>query len=90
MVSEICKELDGSFCLATGSKYINIYNNGKTRIGDTSLQGTAVKITISTNKILNSQAIISKIAKQGEEQAKAIRYAFKEASIPSKGLMIDL
>jgi hypothetical protein len=90
MASEICKELDGSFCLATGSKYIYIYNNGKTRISDTSLQGTAVKITISTNEIFNSQAIISKIAKQGEEQAKAIRFAFKEASVPSKGLIIGL
>jgi len=90
MASEICKELGGSFCLATGNKYINIHSDGKTRIGDTDFRGTAVKIAISTSEISNSQAIISKIAKHGEEQAKTIRNAFKKASLPSKGLITDL
>lgn len=90
MVSEICKELEGSFCLATGNKYIYSSNDGGLRIGNTAFQGTAVKITISTSKISNSKAIIAKIAKQGEVQASTIRNAFKTASIPSKRLIIDL
>ena len=90
MVSEICRELAGSFCLASSSKYINSYSDGKIRIGDTAFQGTAVKITINTSQISNSKAIIEKIAKQGEEQAKTIRNAFKKASMPSRGLINDL
>lgn len=90
MVGEICKELKGSFCLATSSKYIYINDNGKTHVGDTAFNGTAVKITISTSQIQNSKDIIGKIAKQGEEQAKTIRNAFKKASIPSKGFINDL
>lgn len=90
MVSEICKELQGSFVLVSGSKYIKINQDGKMKLGDTLLKGTAVKITISTNKILESKQIIRKIAKQGEEQAKLIRNAFKKASEPSKGIINEL
>lgn len=88
MVSEICKELDGSFCLASGNKYLKIKSNGKIKVGDTNYAGTAVRITISTLKLSTSKAIIQRIAEQGEEQAKAIRNAFKKASMPSKGLLI--
>lgn len=90
MVSQICKELQGSFCLATGNKYINMYSDGRSKVGDTSFQGTAIKITFSTKNLLSSKDIIAKMAKQGEEQAKTIRNAFKKASLPSKGLIEDL
>ena len=90
MVSQICKELHGSFCLASGNKYINIYHDGQSKVGDTNFQGTAVKITFSTENLSSSKEIIAKIAKQGEEQAKTIRNAFKQASLPSKGLIENL
>ncbi|URN84963.1 ATP-binding protein [Acetobacterium wieringae] len=90
MVSEICKELQGSFCLASGEKYLNINCDGSTSIGNTAFKGTAVKITVSTNALQRSQDIINKIAKQGEGQARTIRNAFKKASMPSKGLIENL
>lgn len=90
MVSEICKELHGSFCLASGTKYININSDGTTNIGDTFFKGTAIKMTISTKSLINSKAIIKKISNQGEAQAKTIRNAFKKASMPSKGLMDNI
>lgn len=89
MVSEICKKLQGSFCLASGEKYIYLKSNG-VRLGNTSFKGTAVKITISTKNLRYSQEIITNIAKQGQEQAKTVRNAFKTASIPSKGLMDNI
>ncbi|CEO06592.1 Signal transduction histidine kinase [[Clostridium] sordellii] len=90
MVSEICKELEGSFILASGEKYVKIGKDGNIKFGDTSIQGTAVKITISTNRIVESEKIIRRIAKKGEEQAKHIRNAFKTASSPSKGIINKL
>lgn len=87
MVSEICKELQGSFCLASGEKFINISHSGKHIIGDTSFRGTAVKISISTQNLGRSQDIIKRISSQGEAEAKTIRNAFKKASGPSKELM---
>jgi len=90
MVSEICKELQGSFCLASGTKFINIYSDETKNIGDTFLKGTAIKMTISTNCLKNSQDIIKKISNQGEIQARTIRNAFKKASVPSKGLMDNI
>lgn len=90
MASEICKELDGSFCLASGKKFIDINSDGTTEIGDTFFNGTAIKMTISTNSLQRSQDIIKKISNQGELQARAIRNAFKKASKPSKGLMDNI
>ncbi len=88
MASEICKDLEGSFCLASGNKFLEIKSDGTIDVGDTNYVGTAVRITISTLKLSTSKAIIQKIAEQGEEQAKMIRNAFKKASMPSKGLII--
>lgn len=90
MISEICKELQGSFVLASGNKYIKIDQYGEMRVGDILFQGTAVKVTILTNKILKSKEIIRKIAAQGEQQAKFIRNAFKKASKPSREIITEL
>lgn len=87
MVSQICKELKGTFCLASGENYIWLQHDKEIRMGKTHFQGTAVKISISTRELKNSQSIINKIAQQGENQARTIRNAFKKASIPSKGLI---
>ena len=87
MASEICKRLDGSFCIASGGKYLRADSDNGVIIRDTYISGTAVKITISTSGLENSKAIISEMATRGELQAKAIRNAFKNASTPSKGLI---
>lgn len=87
MVSQICKELNGSFGLASGKKYISIDNSGTINVKDTHFMGTAVEIKISTNDIGNCKKLISKIANRGETEAKTIRNAFKKASTPSKGLL---
>lgn len=87
MVSKICEELEGSFVLASGNKYIKIKKDGEIKLGETIFKGTAVKVTIQTNKISNSRQMINKIAMQGEKQAKLIRNAFKEASKLSRGII---
>lgn len=86
MVSEICKYLKGNFCLISYGDYILIDNN-KEEIGTTSFKGTAIRIKVPCNEVVNAQHIISKIASEGEKQSKTLRDAFKNASIPSKGLI---
>lgn len=85
-VSEICKHLNGSFCLVSYGSYILIDNHG-INTGSTYFKGTAIRIRVPCDKISNAHDIISMIASRGEEQSKNIRNAFKKASSPSKGLI---
>lgn len=89
MVNEICKYLNGSFCIISYGNYMLIDNHG-IKIGDTLFEGTAIRMRVPSKRIANAQSIISQIAKQGECEAKTIRNAFKIASTPSKGLMANL
>lgn len=89
MVNEICKHLNGSFCIISYGNYMLIDNHG-IKSGKTSFEGTAIRMRVPSKKIANAQAIISQIASQGEAEAKTIRNAFKTASTPSKGLMEEL
>lgn len=91
VASELCKRLNGGFCLATGSKYIMHLNPvaDAYMVQDTCFNGTAVKMEISTANISNSREIINQIVQEGEVQARTIRNAFKNASKPSKGLISD-
>ncbi|MEA4973666.1 MAG: ATP-binding protein [Candidatus Metalachnospira sp.] len=86
MVSEICKNLNGSFCIISYDNYLLIDNHGVNE-GKTSFHGTAIRIRVPSDRIKNAQEIISTIAQQGEAEAKTIRNAFKKASTPTKGLM---
>lgn len=86
VVSEICKKLNGEFCLASYEDYMIINNKGQS-FGKTSFNGTAIRIQLSPSRIDNAQEFISSISVQGEKEAKSIRNAFKKASMPSKGLM---
>lgn len=88
MVNEICKHLNGSFCIISYGNYMLIDNHG-IRYGETNFKGTAIRMRVPSKKITNAQQIISKIATQGEMKARTIRNAFKNASTPSKGLMSD-
>lgn len=89
IVSELCKLLNGSFCLASGNKYLHINARGNVVLGNTWICGSAVKITVSTKNLSNSRKIIQQLSKQGEESAKNTRNAFKSASKPSKGLILE-
>ena len=86
MVSEICKEMKGSFCLASGQKYIEVAQDGTISAGDTSIKGTAVRVAFSTDSLGKSHDIIDRILHRGEDEAKTVRNAFKIASQPSRGL----
>lgn len=89
MASEICKRLQGSFCIASGHSVLKISDNEMVS-GKTYVKGTAIKITFSTNRLNNSNSIIREIASNGELEAKTIKNAFKKASHPSKGLILKL
>ena len=91
MVSEICKSLNGSFCLISYDNYILVDSNDL-KVGDTSFEGTAIRISVPCYKVENAKEIINNISSKGEEQSKLIKNSFKKASIPSKGLIdkIDL
>lgn len=89
MVSEICKHLNGSFCIISYENYMQIDNHG-VKTGETSFHGTAIRMRVPSKQIKDAQNIISIISHKGESEAKTIRNAFKKASTPSKGLMEQL
>lgn len=89
MASEICKYLHGSFLLISYGNYILI-DDGNTEIGETSFEGTAIRMEIPTNNINSAKDIISHIANKGESESKKIKNAFKTASVPSRGLIDEL
>lgn len=89
MVSEICRHLNGSFCIISYGNYMLIDNHG-IKAGETFFKGTAIRIRVPSKKIASAQNIISEIASRGVTEARAIRNAFKTASTPSRGLMLEL
>ena len=89
MVSEICKHLNGSFCIVSYKNYMLIDNKG-IKYGETNFKGTAIRMRIPSKEISKAQTIIDNIAGQGEKEARKIKNAFKKASMPSKGLMSEL
>lgn len=86
MVQNICKKLNGSFCLISGEDAILIDNHG-VKHKKALFEGTSIRIRVPTDRISNAQAIIDEIAGQGEAEAALIRNAFSKASTPSKGLI---
>lgn len=65
---------------------MRIYPNN-TAMYPTQLKGTAVGIRIKPSAVVKYQSIIDSARRSGEATAKTIKNAFKEASVPSKGLM---
>lgn len=86
MTSQITERLNGEFCIASSDSYLRLDSNGRIE-GNTSIQGTAIRLRVPTHYIRSSKEIIDAIAIQGEIEARTIRNAFKKASLPSKGLM---
>lgn len=89
MVSQICKSLNGNFALISNGNFLHSNNHGIS-IGNTSFHGTAIRIRIPSQNVLDAKRLIADICKQGESEAKLIRNAFKKASRPSRSLMDDL
>lgn len=87
-ISEICKLTNGYMTLLSNDNCIRILPNNISA-SDTSFHGTALGIRIYTEGIDNHKKLIEKACKQGEETARTIKNAFKEASVPSKGLLFS-
>ena len=87
MVSEICRKLDGSFRLESGTCGLLKEKDEKMTLYPANRQGTFVSITFDAMKVTDSRELILETSLEGEAQAKQIRHAFKKASRPSKGLI---
>ena len=88
IISEICKMANGCLTLLSGKNCLQIFSQ-ESRMLDTNFHGTAVSIRLNTCGIHSYQDIITKARKRGERTAQNIKNAFKEASVPSKGLLED-
>lgn len=86
MISEICKTTNGWLTFVSGNNCLRVYSNDS-NICNTHYNGTALGIRIVPSKIDKCQSIIDAIRKKGETEARTIKTAFKNASIPSKGLL---
>lgn len=86
MISQICKLTNGWLTFISGDDCLRVYPNGTSLYG-VHYNGTALGIRVKPSKILDGQKLIDEARKQGEETAKTIKTAFKEASVPSKGLI---
>jgi len=89
MVSHLCKELGGSFILASGDCGVKVDHDGKKNVYDTQIKGTAIQIRIKPSKIDNYEDLAKKILRQGEKTAKESSNAFKVASKSTKSLFWD-
>lgn len=86
MISELCKTTNGWFTFVSGDDCLRIYPNISSMC-KAHFRGTALGIRVKPAKILKCQAIINDARTKGEVEARSIRNAFREASIPSKGLL---
>jgi len=89
MVSQLCKELDGSFLIASGESAIRINNDVKLAHYPTNFKGTAIQIRIRPSMINNYEVIAKKILKRGEQLAKERGGGFETASKSTKSLFWD-
>ena len=86
MTSRISLSLGGSFRLLSGGRCLAM-ESGETRLDKACLSGTAVGLTACMEEIGSSRARIARAADEGEAEARALRAAFRKASLPSRGLM---
>lgn len=86
MISEICKATAGWFAFVSGEDCMRVYPNTSSMY-KAHYAGTALGIRIKPSHIVNCQTIIDDAMSRGEIEARAIKTAFKKASIPSKGLL---
>lgn len=88
IISEICRMTGGRFILLSETDCLDVSPHSRyNRISN--FHGTAMAIRINTDGIHKYQEVIDTARKQGEETAKTIKNAFKQASVPSKGLLSE-
>lgn len=86
MISQIVKMLGGSMILASGKSALYLDQNMQnTRESD--FTGTLLSVQIPVEEVHDYQQLIDDARRNGEAAAKEIKQAFKEASLPSKGLL---
>lgn len=87
MVSRLCKELGGSFIIASGNSAIRLKSD-KTSIAhyQCHIQGTAIQIRIKPSKINNYEEIAKRILNEGEKSVTGNEKAYQSASKSTKSL----
>lgn len=86
IASHLCQELNGSFLIASDSKALYLCD-GKEEIINTNHKGTAIRMTIKTNKKIEYDKIIKKIRDEGISLSKEINKSVKKPSKSSSGLV---
>lgn len=86
MISSICCALGGEFYLASQGDCL-IKKGDEVEVVKASVKGTVAGGKIVLPEKLNAQATVDAARFAGEKEAKAIKNAFKEASVPSKTLL---
>ena len=86
MISEICKATDGWLTFVSGDECMRVYPNASS-VYKAHYNGTALGIRVKPSKITKCQAIIDDAMARGLSEAKTIKNAFKESSVPSRGLI---
>lgn len=90
MASQICKKLGGEFNLASKCHYLSI-SPYSTEDNTTYSLGTAVRMRIRRSSLkTETRKLIQETVLEGEDEAKRVRGAFKQASVPSRRLMSSL
>lgn len=87
MASNLCPALGGEFLIASGNSVILNTREGKTIMGTANHSGTAIKMTINTDKINEYDRVRKELLDLGEKEARKISKAAKKASYSSKGLI---
>ena len=81
MISQICREMGGEFCIASLGDYLKINKYGKETYGKTNIDGTAIELQSPTNiDNFNFKSLAEKIRGQGEAEASQSFNTFKTAS----------
>lgn len=86
MISEICKATDGWLTFVSGDDCIRVYPN-TVSVYKAHYSGTVLGIRMRPSKITKHQTMIDDALARGLGEARVIKNAFKDASLPSKGLL---
>lgn len=89
MISQICKEIGGEFCIASLGNYLKIDKQGNETYGETNINGTAIELQLPTMlDDFNFKSLATKIKEKGEAEACQSFNAFKTASKASSDFLL--
>lgn len=87
IVKNLCVKFGGWFVMISNDDGVRYFDDGTCQELKTKFRGTAISLRIKPSRIKHVKKTILEINEAGETEAKKIRNAFKESSIPSKGLL---